>query len=324
MKKQNQNVYEIGERKLIEALLKELNVKYYDDGFVFKFGNAYMVVTTDAMNYNHIPKTMDCYAIGWKIVVKNFSDLAAMFARPLGFSLCIGLRGDEKTKDILGIYRGITDALRKYDAKFFSGDTIESKDFFLSGHAIGISRSPVYRSGAKPGDLLVVTGNIGDSALAYKIIDEDLLVEKKIKNKLVAKLFMPEARVYEANELANLDCVNACIDISDGLFYSANELAARNNLGVMIFYDKIPFSKEFLEATNALNLSKEEILGMLSVTEDYELMMAISAEKFAEIRDNVNFDLTPVGKFIKKKGVYLKNGKKTRKIEPKGYEHFKT
>lgn len=320
---ENHNLSEIGERNLIDIFLRELKMKYYDDGFVFKFGNAYLVVTSDGVSYNHIPR-MNHYTAGWKVVTKNFSDLAAMFAKPLGFSLCVGLRRNEKAGDVKEVYKGVADALKKYDAKFFSGDTIEVRDFSLSGHAIGISRSPVYRAGAKHGDLLVVTGNIGDSAIAYKIINEDLTLKKKIKNKLVAKLFMPEARVYEACELANFNCVNACIDISDGLFYSANELAKRSNLGVVIFYNRIPLSKEFLEAANILNLEKQEILKLLSVAEDYELMMAISPGKLAEIENDINFNLTPIGKFVKEEGVYLKNGRKIEKIEARGYEHFKT
>ncbi len=325
-------VSEIGERKLIEILLNLLSkdpeeLFGYDDvsgrvllgELIFSLKTDTFVASTDLL-----PGT-PWKSVGRKIVVMNISDFAAKGITPLAGLISLCLKGDMELRDVKEIYKGINETAKEYKVPIWGGDTNECSDLVITGAfaGIGLKSKLVFRSGAKPGDLIYSTGEFGLTSAAFKILLGKREVEdKKLRKKILKSVYEPKAKLKEGLTLTEKRLVNASIDCSDGLAASLNELARQSRVNILV--EKIPVAKEAKKYFETQNLDPEKE-ALYQGGEEYELILTIPPEKIEEAKSNIEktgSKLFYIGKVKKGRGVYLiRNGEK-EVIEDRGWQHF--
>lgn len=324
---------EIGERKIIDIILKCLDempnmpVPFGDDVSAVNIGHGKLaVIKTDMLvGKTDVPPGMSFRQAARKAVVMNISDLAAKGAKPVAILASIGLPRGLKEVDIKQIGVGLNDGAREYDAYVLGGDTNEASDVVISCTAFGVCEKQhlIKRSGARPGDLVAVTGFFGKTASGLKILLEKLSASPKIEKMLVDSVLTPCARLREGLALAQTRAVTASIDSSDGLAWSLHEISKASNVGFII--DILPVAPEAEEFAKHHNLDITELT--LYGGEEYELVITVRPklwEKAKKAVEHVGTTLIRIGVVKRKKALLLKRRGKTAPIEARGWEHFKT
>ena len=323
----------IGERKAIELIIKQLEkmrkmpIPFGDDVSACDIGNGKLaVLKTDMLvDKTDVPPGMNLWQAARKAVVMNISDFAAKGVKPHAMLVSLGLPKKLAEKDIEEIGKGLNAGAREYDAYVIGGDTGEASDLVISISLFGMAKKGevMLRSGAKPGDVVAVTGFFGKTSAGLKILLGKLEVPETIRRILAESVLMPHARLKEGLALSRTGAVTASIDSSDGLAWSLHEIARASNAGFII--DKVPIANEVKRFAQIADLD----LGELSLYggEEYELVLTVKPELWNRAKvavGKVGGKLLKIGKVIGRKGVLLKTDAKEIVIEPRGYEHFKT
>lgn len=272
-----------------------------------------LVISCDTMvSGRHFTPDADPFSIGWKGLHAAASDLAAMGARPLGCLLALTL--PEADRDWLEAFaRGMAEAAKVLSLPLVGGDTTRGP---LTVSVTVNGETPVdgalRRAGARPGDLLAVTGTLGDAAAALAGADDAFLQQR---------LHRPVARLAEGQALRGL--ARAAVDLSDGLLADVGHLCAASRVGADIRADLLPAS----DALMALETTASERLGwQVAGGEDYELALAISPDVVRHAMascEQLGTSLTVIGRFRAGEGVRLlqSNGQEIT-METAGYRHF--
>lgn len=323
---------ELGERKTIEIILKNLEkmpnmpIPFGDDVSAIDIGHGELaVIKTDMLvGKTDVPKGVSLWQAARKAVVMNISDLAAKGVQPVAILMSLGLPQNYTEKDVEQISKGVNTGAREYNAYVLGGDTNEATDLVISCSALGTIEKHFFmkRSGAKPGDIVAVTGYFGKTAAGLRILLEKMPAPAGTKQGLVDSVLMPHARLKEGLTLARTKAVTASIDSSDGLAWSLHEIAKASNIGFSI--DNLPIAKEAEEFAEFNNLNPIEL--SLYGGEEYELVITVTPklwEKAKTAVENVGTRLIKIGKVTKEKTIILKTDKKVLQIEPRGWEHFK-
>jgi thiamine-monophosphate kinase len=322
-----------GEREIIEILWENLSVMpkmpvpFGDDVSAVDVGAGDIIVlkTDMLVGKTDVPPTMNLWQASRKAVVMNVSDFAAKGVRPIAMLVSLGLPKKLATeKNAKQIGKGLNAGAREYDAYIIGGDTNEASDFVVSISLFGAAKKDILmlRSGAKPGDLVAVTGFFGKTCAGLKILLGRFKAPPKIGRALVDSVLMPYARLKEGLVLSRTRAVTASIDSSDGLAWSLHELAKTSNVGFLI--DNLPTAKE------AERFAKTNKLDPLELTlyggEEYELVSTVKPKlwkKAEKAVERVGGKLLPIGKVTTEKRVLLEVDGKRRTIKPQGWEHFK-
>ncbi len=244
-------ITQLGEFGLIDLIHKRVIskdkrvvVNLGDDGAVIKpYSGRLLILTTDTLvegihfdlNYCSFEE------VGWKAMVANLSDIAAMGGLPRYALVTVGLPKSIQIEDVLSIYKGASRIGREHDCKIIGGDTILVPDnLFVSIALLGEVEKKflLTRSGAKRGDLICVTGKLGEAQAGLEFL------KKYGRQKLswVRKHLRPSPRIREARILVSNLKINSMIDISDGLSSELFHLSETNKLGVIIYENKITTS----------------------------------------------------------------------------------
>jgi thiamine-monophosphate kinase len=327
--KPNEN---LGERKIIEIIQSRLDVlpkmpiPFGDDVSAYEIGNSNLaVLKTDMLvDKTDVPPKMNLWQASRKAIIMNISDFAAKGVKPLAILVSLGLPRTLKEKDIEQIGRGLNAGAREYGAYIIGGDTNEASDLVISLSLFGMAKKDelTLRSGAKPGNLVAVTGSFGKTAAGLKILLDSLEAASKIRKILVESVLMPHARLKEGLTLSKTKAVTAAIDSSDGLAWSLHEIANASKVGFLI--NKLPIAKEAEEFAEINRLDPLELT--LYGGEEYELVLTIKpnlwrkAEKAVE---KVGGKLLSIGKVTAERQVLIEIDGKRRVVEPRGWEHFK-
>lgn len=323
----------LGERKIIEIIQSRLDVMpktpiaFGDDvsAYDIEKGNVVVMKTDMLVDKTDVPPSMSLWQAARKAVVMNVSDFAAKGVKPLAILVSLGLPRKLTEKDIEEIGEGLNVGAREYDAYIIGGDTNEASDLVISISLFGIAKKDalMLRSGAKPSDLVAVTGLFGETSAGLKILVEDFKAPKKIGEILTNSVLMPYARLKEGLALSRTKAVTASIDSSDGLAWSLHEIAEASNVGFLI--DNLPTSKE------AEKFAKINKLDPLELTlyggEEYELVLTIKPrlwKKAEKAVQKVGGKLLPIGKVTAERRVLLEIGERRSIIESRGWEHFKS
>jgi thiamine-monophosphate kinase len=323
-----ESVEELGERKIIDIILKHLEpmphmpVQFGDDVSAVDIGSGKLaVIKTDMLvGKTDVPPQMTLWQAARKAVVMNISDLAAKGVKPIALLASIGVPRNLNKKDIEQIGEGLNKGAREYDAYILGGDTSEASDLVVSCAAFGIGEKKrlMLRKRAKPGDIVAVTGPFGKTAAGLKILLQNLSAASRMKKILVDSVLMPRARLNEGLALAETGAVTASIDSSDGLAWSLHEISRASHVGFLI--DKIPIAEEAKQLARMHKLDPIELC--LYGGEEYELMVTVKPRLWKKATKKVS--LIRIGRVTKEKTLVLKVGKKAFPIEPRGWEHFKT
>ncbi|MEM1545290.1 MAG: thiamine-phosphate kinase [Candidatus Methanomethylicia archaeon] len=322
-------VLSIGERGIIEIISRIVEdfkgdfLGFGDDVVAYDLGGDILaVVKTDMLvDYTDIPPGMSYYQAGWKVVTMNVSDFAAKGVKPQVFLLSMGIPRGFEVKPLRELIEGIRDACKYYSINYLGGDTNESLNLILAGFlfGIGFKNRIVGRRGAKPGDIVAVTGEFGRSAAGLKIALEGYFAPMNIAGKLLRSIYEPKARLNEGLKLSSIDALTSSIDSSDGLAWSLHELSKAGNIGFHIH--NIPIAEEvklFAEA-NRLNPIDLALYG----GEEYELVVTVKPEKWVEAVKALNGVLIEIGRVIDGGRIYYDDGAVKFEIERRGFEHLR-
>jgi thiamine-monophosphate kinase len=319
---------DLGERKIIELVLKQLEtmpnmpVPFGDDVSAIDLGKGKLVVVkTDMLvGKTDMPPQMSLKQAARKAVIMNISDLAAKGVRPSGLLVSIGVPRSFKKRDIIQIGQGLSQGAREYGTYILGGDTSEASDLIISCAAFGIGekRQIVLRSGARPGDLVAVTGFFSKTAAGLRVLLQNLKAPAALKQVLVQSVLNPHAKLKEGLALAALGSLTASIDSSDGLAWSLHEISRASKVGFLI--DRLPIAKEAEQIAKLHGLDPAELC--LYGGEEYELVVTVKQGKWQKACEQV--PLIKIGRVTKEKDVVFKRGRKTLPIEARGWEHFKT
>ena len=238
-----------------------------DDTAVFDLGSETLIITHDMMSESvHWLDGAAAADVAWKLVAANLSDLAGKGARPLGVLLGFMLGDDEWDRNFAA---GLQEVLTHYDVPLLGGDTVSNRGDkrALGMTAIGAAtyRPVPSRSGAQVGDLLYVTGTLGDALGGFELIDagfDDIGPLAEAYNR-------PAPRLSEGRALA--PHVHAMMDISDGLLLDAERLASASKVGIAIDLAAVPLSAAYVSYRGD---SRESRMQAASWGDDYELLFA--------------------------------------------------
>ena len=243
-----------------------------DDTAVITLGSDTLILTHDMMAEDvHWLPTADAADVAWKLVSANLSDLAAKGARPLGVLLGFML-GDDIWDRRFG--EGLQVALAYYDVPLLGGDTVSNRGDkrALGMTAIGAaSFTPVPdRSGAKPGDLLYVTGTLGDALAGFELAEVGLEGAKS----LMSAYHRPVAKLAEGQSLAPV--ATAMMDVSDGLLIDAERMAAASKVKITIDLATTPLSAPYRQQRgNSLDSRTQAA----SWGDDYQLLFTVPTDR---------------------------------------------
>ncbi|MCX6778565.1 MAG: thiamine-phosphate kinase [Candidatus Micrarchaeota archaeon] len=287
-----------------------------DDAAVVEIRGRKIAFTTDSLiRSSHLPKGMKPFDIGRKSVIINASDLASMGAKPEYFLCALGITKNFANSEFDTFARGVRKGCAECGFDLIGGDTKKAREFFISGFAVGeIKGSILRRNNARAGDVVAVTGKIGSAACGLYA----MLKGKKIRagSELLESFTKPNARIG-AGLLISRQCRRAaCIDITDGLLYSAGEIAKRSKVRIELESGLIPVSKK-AEAFAAKHGLGDNYL--LNTGEDYELLVCMPERDFERVRGRAG--LKRIGEAKSGEGAYL-NGKKIDATDAGGYDSF--
>ena len=201
--------------------------------------------------------------LGYKAAAVNLSDLAALGAEPEGLVLGLALPRDTEVERVFELYAGLNEA----GVPVVGGDTSAFDRVVLAVTAIGRSERVPGRSGARRGDLLVVTGPLGAAAAGLHALRESIGGLEE----LVAAHNRPPLRLAEGRELARV--AHAMVDLSDGIGSDAERIAERSNLRLVVEVERLPFAARLTEAGD---------LPFWTLGEDYELLAALTPDDAKE------------------------------------------
>ena len=240
------------------------------------------------------------YQLGWKSAASNFSDIAAMGGEPVGSFLAIALPRSIEQSWADGFLEGLRDISKIYRFPLLGGDTTCSPDKVCISITV-LGRTPkgrsIRRSGAKIGDLVCVTGTLGDSAAGLDAILNGVERTEEIK-RLIEKHYLPHPRVVEGLTLASCNGVHSMMDISDGIGSDLRHIMEESEVGVEINLDKLPVSQEL--RNYAKKRGKDVFEFAAAGGEDYELLFTVdpSAEGRLEVEHTVIGSVTDTGRLV--------------------------
>lgn len=244
--------------------------------------------------------------LGYKAVAVNLSDVCAMNARPEQITVSIGVSGKFTLPAIDDLYAGIRAACERYGVDLVGGDTTTSlTGLTISVTAIGEQRPErlAYRGGARPGDILCVSGDLGGAYAGLQLLEREKRVLKDNKSTspafdgysyILERQLKPEPRVDIVDFWEAIGVVpTAAMDISDGLSSELLHICSQSDTGCRIFEDKVPIHAETRRLCDELNINP--IVAALNGGEDYELLFAIRQEDYAKFQSQPGPEIYAVG-----------------------------
>lgn len=232
-------------------------------------------------------------ALGRKSLAVSLSDIAAMGGTPRWFVVSLGAPAQTPVRVVREFYRGMLGLARRVDVHLVGGDTVASP----SGLTVSITLlgmvapgQVVFRSGARPGDLVYVSGTLGDAALGLALLRRD--PGRWRNSRPVRRLCDPEARVALGRELGRARIATAMIDISDGLVQDLGHVARASGVGARVYRERLPLSRSY--RTHCRQCTDDPWEPVLSGGEDYELLCSVPPRRRVQLERAAARARTPV------------------------------
>ena len=308
----------LGEFGLIDHLTRHFTLQHStsvkgvgDDAAVLGASDKQTLITTDLLveGVHFDLSYMPLKHLGYKAVMVNLSDVYAMNAEAEQITVSVAVSNRFPLEALEELYSGIQLACSTYKVDLIGGDTSSSnKGILISITAIGKAKEEdiVYRDGAKPTDLIVVSGDLGGAYLGLQILEREKQVfEVNPQNQpdldnysyVIERQLKPEARRDIPRLLRELKVKpTSMIDISDGLSSEIFHICTQSKVGCKIYEDKLPLDPQVISACEEFDIDSTMVA--LSGGEDYELLFTISINDFDKIKGNPN--LTVIGHVTEK------------------------
>jgi thiamine-monophosphate kinase len=306
MAEKRTEITDLGEFGLIERVKSSFSLQNStslvgigDDAALIASGEDYLLVTTDMLleSVHFDLSYMPLQHLGYKAVVANVSDIAAMNGKPEQITVALAFSNRFSLEAIESVYNGIRSACENYKVDLVGGDTSAS----ASGLVISITAlgrvnkgKETLRSTAKVNDIICVTGDLGAAYLGLQVLEREKQVfltnpemqpDLEKYEYLVGRQLRPEARMDIVHELADKEVVpTAMIDISDGLASELLHLSKSSGVGIKIFEDKVPIDAGAFET--AIEFKIDPITCALNGGEDYELLFTITPSDYEKLKNH--------------------------------------
>lgn len=344
MDQQRSEISQLGEFGLIDRIRSKFSLVNTssvtgigDDAAVIDTGSEYMLVSTDMLvegihfdlSYSPIQH------VGYKAVAVNVSDIAAMNGKAEQITVSIAISSRFSVEAIDALYQGIQSACTSYNVDLVGGDTTSSTSgLVISITAVGrVAKDKiVYRGGAKPNDILCVTGDLGAAFLGLQVLEREKQVFMADPNMqpdlekyeyLVGRLLKAEARTDIVSELLDAGVKpTAMIDLSDGLASDIFHLSRASGVGFRIYDDKIPIDTAAYET--AIEFKLDPLTSALNGGEDYELMFTISKEDQEKIKNHPDIHFIGYAHDRKDENVLVTKQGNIVPLRAQGWDHFRS
>ncbi|MDR2846313.1 MAG: thiamine-phosphate kinase [Candidatus Methanoplasma sp.] len=301
---------EVGERALIRNLMGIIRPGPFlgpeDDAAIGNVDGGRIVVSTDIVTFErHFPSGMTYEQFGWTAAAVNFSDIAAMGAKPIGLLTALAMPDDMDEDDLYNMVSGMDQCAEFCNTHIIGGDTKPGPGI-IAGTALGTleGRAPLLRSGARPGDMVAVTGQLGSAAAAFAAVESGLGDEYQL-----SALMVPVPKVSEGLILSASGAVTSCMDLSDGLAEAAKSICRASHIGMELQREFIPEGDDVREISTMTGADLEELL--LYWGGDYELMFTFEKEKLDTLYSS-DIEFSVIGMVTNGNGPYItESGERT-------------
>lgn len=311
--KERTNINELGEFGLIDYLTKAVEITepstvkgIGDDAAVLDFADKKTLISTDLLlegihfDLRYVPLKH----LGYKAIQVNLSDIYAMNGIASQVTFSIGLSSKFPLEAVEEIYAGALIACKKFNVDLVGGDTsASSQGLVISVTSIGYASEDkiAYRSGAKEGDLLCVSGDLGGAYVGLQLLEREKQVflenpniqpDLEGKDYIIERQLKPESRKDIVALFADYDIQpNAMIDISDGLASEIIHICEASKVGCKLYEDKIPIDPMTYDTAREFGL--DPTICALNGGEDYELLFTIPQDQYDKVKNQL--DITIIG-----------------------------
>ncbi|MBW1742855.1 MAG: thiamine-phosphate kinase [Deltaproteobacteria bacterium] len=292
-------------------------------------GDSLLLVTMDTLieGIHFTAETLPPQALGWKALAVNVSDIAAVGGTPHTAFLSMGIKPETEVSFVESFMAGFEAMAAETDIVLAGGDTVESP----SGTVItvtllggGLPEHLVYRSGAKIGDDIWVTGPLGNAAAGLFVLLNRNASELAGYESLISALQRPIPRLEIGKALGQSGLVHAMIDISDGVAKDLRHICEESGTGALLQAASLPLSGQ-LEKLASLT-DKDPAEWALQGGEDYELLFTASSANKDEIVSLTTKVLgnpaAKIGTIVQEDGMWFEGHKGKQPLGPGGYTHF--
>jgi thiamine-monophosphate kinase len=317
-----------GERRIIDLIVRRLHkmprmpIPFGDDvsGMDIGAGRLAILKCDMLVRRTDIPRGMSLRQAARKAVVMNISDLASKGVQPRAVMVSLGLPRSTTTSDVEEIAEGLDEGAREYGAYVIGGDTNECDDVVIACYLFGIAKrnSIVQRSGARPGDLVAVTGEFGNTMAGLKALETETEIPSLVRETLLSSVYNPKARLKEGIALARTRALTASMDSSDGLAWSLHEISRASSVGIELH--EVPISKATLEYSRITGVDPFDLA--LYGGEEFELVVCLKKSAAKKALRSAR-SLHVIGRVTRDAGTVtlLRDGTLTP-IESRGWEHL--
>ncbi len=319
---------DITEKTLIEEIKKEflssrpgLSLGIGDDAAVIKAGKKQFLLTKDLLldGVHFYKDAHPPLLLGRKSLNVSLSDIAAMGGTPLYALLGLGLPENTSAEWIEGFFSGIKSASEEFDTALAGGDISRARVMTISVTVIGEGKNIIKRRGAQPGDVICVSGKLGDSAQGLRMLKQGAgLGDDQRTDVLLNAFFDPVPQVVLGKIISERKIASSMIDVSDGLSVDLNHLCEESGVGAEIYAGKIPVSDE----VRFYQKKDREIC--LHGGEDYSLLFTVPEGKKSLVKLlDKEYEISEIGRIVRGRDILIieENGQR-EKLEIKGYQHF--
>jgi len=339
--KEKTSIDKLGEFGLIDHLTSviELSSQHTvlgtgDDGALLDAKGKQIVISTDSLveNVHFDMMYTPLKHLGYKAAVANFSDICAMNALPEQITVSISFSSKYTLEAIEELYSGILIACKKYKVDLVGGDTCTiPSGLVINVTAIGYQDAgkEVKRGGAKEGDLLCVTGDLGGAFMGLQLLEREkrvFLENKEMKPDLqdhdyiVGRQLRPEARIDLVNMLAEHEIIpTSMIDVSDGLSSEIFHLSKYSDVDFAVYEDKLPIDQDTYNM--AMEFGIDPTTAALNGGEDYEILFTIPQSDYDKVKNSQ--DISVIG-YAREKGMknqLISKSGNVHDLQAQGWQH---
>lgn len=274
-----------------------------------------LVFSVDALVEGvHFPRNYDPEKLGWRSLAVAASDLAAMGADPVCFTLALTLPA--ANPDWLHAYaRGLASAASHFGLSLAGGDTTRGPlTLSLQVHGTVPRGQAIRRSGAKAGDYVCVSGTLGEAGAALNYLDSDN--PGPDEREVLARYHSPSPRLSLGAALRG--SASAAVDISDGLVADLGHILEASGVAACIDVARLPLSAALIRLAGG-----DAIRLALNAGDDYELCVTIGPQAWEALSDDVRSQLTIIGELEPGEGITIQRNGQSEILDTGGYDHFR-
>jgi len=291
-----------------------------DDCSVERWGRGCLLVTTDILieDIHFRLSYQSPRQVAFKAVAVNVSDILAMGGRPESFYLALGIPSRFSEEEVKEFFQGVKEACGQWSLELAGGDLSRSDKLVVSVAMKGRTRRPVFRSQARPGDLICLSGPTGEAGVGLELLERGLKPPGvPDAEPVMTRFHHPPIDIPRA--LAIATHARAMIDVSDGVIRDLERLLRSSGRGAEIEFDRFPRSQGLTDLCGRFKIDLRQKI--LAGGEDYVLLFTLPEKRLDSLRRRVG-EIYPVGQVTREKGLRIFTGGRLFQPRWKGFDHF--